>query len=259
MVFPWFLLALWLNMEALTRKLLSGSGKVTQAAAGHQAGERCTATRADSHVNQCSEIEPKSCENRSSPTVLGTCLSEYNGSLNLNKACLMAIWVSEELIHSGAHAHPGLGQELQPKGDTGSLGGCCTQGRHAPPGPAHLAPPWGGLWVSTDTCQWHTRSSPASTAHRAQTAAFQEQKTISGQLVWAVVASPSRAGAQPFAANPRNRCWSQGEPVATLAASTGGLCALLLQGETSVVQRSTSLHLGNIQNLEGLLLGSEKL
>lgn len=122
MVFPWFLLALWLNMEALTGKLLSGSGKVTQAAAGHQAGERCTATRADSHVNQCSEIEPKSCENRSSPTVLGTCLSEYNSSLNLNKACLMAIWVSEELIHSGAHAHPGQEQELQPKGDTGSLG-----------------------------------------------------------------------------------------------------------------------------------------
>lgn len=34
----------------------------------------------------------------------------------------MALWVSEEPIHSGPRAHPGQGQELGPKEGAGSLG-----------------------------------------------------------------------------------------------------------------------------------------
>ena len=43
-------------MEAFPRKLLSGSGKVTQVAACHQDGGRCTVPRADNCANQCSGL-----------------------------------------------------------------------------------------------------------------------------------------------------------------------------------------------------------
>lgn len=93
-------------------------------AARHQDGGRCTVPRADNGANQCSGLYPKHCENRSycSPTVLGTCLPHCDGTANMNKVCLTAIWVPEEPIHSGPHADPGQGQELRPKGHAGSLG-----------------------------------------------------------------------------------------------------------------------------------------
>lgn len=62
-------------------------------------------------------------------------------------------------------------------------GGRCAHGRRAPPSPAHLAPLCGGLRVSTDTCERHTRSSPATPTRRAEMEALQEQKTISGRPV----------------------------------------------------------------------------
>lgn len=42
--------------------------------------------------------------------------------VNMNNICLMAIWVSEEPIHSGPHAHPGQRQEMRPQRRAGSLG-----------------------------------------------------------------------------------------------------------------------------------------
>lgn len=155
-------------MEAFTRKLLSGSEKVIQVAACHQDGGRCTVPRADNRANQRSALHPKHCDNRSEITVhlrsWGPASLTVMVQVNMNNICLMAIWVSEEPIHSGPHAHPGQRQELRPQRGAGSLG-WVLHPQQTPPGPAHLAPPYGGLWVSTDTCKWHTRLPPAAPAH----------------------------------------------------------------------------------------------
>lgn len=100
--------------------------------------------------------------------------------------------------------------------------------------------PWRGPWVSTGTCKLQTRSSAAAPALWAQMEALQEQKPISGWPSRAAVACPSRDEPQPFAASPGNRCCSWGEPAATLAASTEGLCACSWGGQTSAAQLYTS-------------------
>lgn len=109
--------------------LLWGSRKVTEAAAFHQDGGRCTAPRPEHHVKMSAGFLLSHC----SPTAWGTCSPRWGGTAHMLTACSMAGWASEETIHPGPSAHSDhQGQRMRPEGPRG---GCCTHSRHIPPGP----------------------------------------------------------------------------------------------------------------------------
>lgn len=115
-------------MEAFGRKLLWGSGKVTEASAFHQDGGRCTAPTAEDHAKTSAGFSLKCC--------CPTAPLQSGGPAPLagvNTVCSLAGWVPEEMIHSGPGAHSGhQGQRMWLEGP---WGGCCTHSKQVPPGP----------------------------------------------------------------------------------------------------------------------------
>lgn len=110
-------------MEAFGRKLLWGSGKVTEASAFHQDGGRCTAPTAEDHAKTSAGFSLKCC----SPTVWGTCSPRWG------EHCSLAGWVPGEMFHPGPGAHSGhQGQKMWLEGPWGR---CCTHSKQVPPGP----------------------------------------------------------------------------------------------------------------------------
>lgn len=227
-MFPWFLLALRLKHRDLWKKAAGGKQEGYRGSSIPAGWRKVHSTQSwGSCQDECwllSEMLLSHC----SPAVWGTC-SHLLPSLGWHsKHTLSAPWLAGfQRRQSTLHQVPGdvargpWGWVLYPQQTRPSW-------------------PWRRPWVSTGTCKLQTRSSAAAPALWAQMEALQEQKTISGWPSQAAVACPSWDEAQPFAASPRNRCCSKGEPAATLAASTEGLRAYSWGGQTSAAQLRTS-------------------
>lgn len=222
--------------------LLWGSRKVTEAAAFHQDGGRCTAPRPEHHVDECWLFAIPLL-----PYSLGDLLPSLGGH-STHAHSLLHGWLGFR-----GDNPPWTKRSLWSPGAEDEARG--PQGWVLYPQQTHPSWPWRSPWVSTGTCKPQTRSSPAAPALWAQMEALQEHSTISGWPARAAVACPSRDEAQPFAASPgTGAAPKENQQQPWLPAPRGFV------GRTNLSSTTLDLlHLGNIRNLEGLFLGSEEL